>query len=75
MKEKEKKIKENGGEVLLLGCTGMATMSSNIQKEIDLPLVEPLQASMQMLNSVLDMDLEHYTQKFIGEPDYSKIVG
>ncbi len=75
VKEKEKKIKENGGEVLLLGCTGMATMSSDIQKEIDLPLVEPLQASMQMLNSVLELDLEHYTQKFIEEPDYSKIVG
>ena len=71
--KKEERIRQSGGEVILLGCTGMASIKSRLKNELTLPLVEPLHASARMLNSIIELGVEHYSQSFYSNPDYSKL--
>lgn len=45
--------KEDGADVLLLGCTGMAGLLPEIRRVVPIPVVEPSAAAIQMTHTLL----------------------
>lgn len=68
-KDKEETIKavvrasekavENGAEVIVLGCTGMAYMADEIRKRLNVPLIEPASLGLKTAEALVDLKLKH----------------
>ena len=57
--EASEKAVEDGAEVIVLGCTGLAYMADEIQKRLDVPLIEPASLTLKMAESFVDLRLRH----------------
>jgi len=57
--EASKKAVEDGAEVIVLGCTGLAYMADEIQKRLYVPLIEPASLTLKMAESFVDLQLRH----------------
>ena len=53
------KAVEDGAEVIVLGCTGMAYMADEIRKRLDVPLVEPASLALKIAEALVDLRLRH----------------
>ena len=58
---------EDGADVLIMGCAGMANYRAQLQTEIGLPVVEPSQAAVSMALGQISLGLSHKTQR----PDHA----
>jgi Asp/Glu/hydantoin racemase len=43
-----KKLREQGADVIVMGCAGMARYRNGLQQEVGVPVVEPTQAAVSM---------------------------
>jgi Asp/Glu/hydantoin racemase len=43
-----RKLLKDGADVLILGCAGMASHRSKLQKELHVPIIDPTQAAVSM---------------------------
>ena len=43
-----RKLREQGADVIVMGCAGMARYRDGLQKEVGVPVVEPTQAAVSM---------------------------
>ncbi|KKK91382.1 hypothetical protein LCGC14_2713540, partial [marine sediment metagenome] len=50
-------IKEDGAEVIVLGCTGMSSLTGKLQKELDVPVIDPAAASLKLAEIYVSMGL------------------
>jgi len=50
---------EDGAEVIVLGCTGMAYVADEIRKRLDVPLVEPASLALKIAEALVDLRLRH----------------
>lgn len=57
--EASEKAVEDGAEVIVLGCTGLAYMADEIRKRLDVPLIEPASLTLKMAESLVDLRLSH----------------
>lgn len=55
IKEAEFAVKEKGAEVIVLGCTGMASIAQAVQRKLNVPVIEPLAASVKMAEMILQL--------------------
>ena len=46
------KLRERGAEVLLLGCAGLTGFVDDLQKKVDMPVIDPVEAGCQMLKTI-----------------------
>jgi allantoin racemase len=46
------KLRERGAEVLLLGCAGLTGFVDDLQKKVDMPVIDPVEAGCQVLKTV-----------------------
>lgn len=53
------KAVEDGAEVIVLGCTGMAYVADEIRKRLDVPLVEPASLALKIAEALVDLRLRH----------------
>jgi allantoin racemase len=58
---------EDGADVLIMGCAGMANYRAQLQTAIGLPVVEPSQAAVSMALGLISLGLSHKTQR----PDHA----
>ena len=58
---------EDGADVLIMGCAGMANYRAQLQTAIGLPVVEPSQAAVSMALGQISLGLSHKTQR----PDHA----
>ncbi|HEY3315763.1 MAG TPA: aspartate/glutamate racemase family protein [Bacillota bacterium] len=65
----------DGAEVIVLGCTGMATLAESIQKELDVPVVEPAAAALKFVETAIDLGLSHSRAALYRRPETAKISG
>jgi len=57
--EASEKAVEDGAEVIVLGCTGLACMADEIQKRLSVPVIEPASLTLKMAESFVDLRLRH----------------
>jgi allantoin racemase len=50
-------LRERGAETLLLGCAGLTSFTSNLQKAVNMPVIDPVEAGCRMLQSLVRMKL------------------
>jgi allantoin racemase len=49
------KAVEDGAEVIVLGCTGMACMADAIRKRLEVPLIEPASLALKIAEHLVDL--------------------
>ena len=54
LKEGRKAIEEDGAEVLLLGCAGMAGLDEDLERELGVPIIDGTVAAVKFLESLHD---------------------
>lgn len=52
-------VEKNNAEVIILGCTGLAGLSKDIEKAIHVPVVDPAIAALKMAEALIKMNLVH----------------
>jgi len=55
----EKAIEEDGAEVIMLGCTGMADLAGMVRERLDVPLIEPALVTFKMAELFVKIGLRH----------------
>lgn len=59
---------EDGAEALILGCTGMTGYAEELQKRLDVPVVDPSVAALKFAEMLITMNLA-YSKLAIPSPD------
>jgi len=64
LKETLAAIKDEGSDVVVLGCTGMAETAAALQQRVrtagfDVPIVDPLRAAIQWAEMMINLRLRH----------------
>jgi allantoin racemase len=57
LKESKIAIEEEGAEVIALGCTGMSPLARRLQKEIDVPVIDPAVAALKLAEIFVSMGI------------------
>lgn len=47
------KLRERSAEVLLLGCAGLTSFVDDLQKKVEMPVIDPVEAGCQVLKTIL----------------------
>jgi len=68
-------IEQDGAEVIILGCTGMAPLAQKIRKELNVPLIEPAAATLKMAETLVKLGLQHNRGRLYLTPSFDKIDG
>lgn len=71
----KKAIEHDGAEVIILGCTAMATISSQIKEKLDVPLIEPAATTLKMAEAFVRLGLRHDAYNRGSLASFSKITG
>lgn len=66
---------ENEAEVVVLGCTGMLSLYREVARMARIPVVEPAQAALKLLEALIDLKLVHSKQGLYLYPVLEKIKG
>jgi len=69
LREAKKALKEDGADVIVLGCTGMAKLAKEVQKELGVPVVEPATAAIKIAEILVQMRLSHSKRSFKTPPE------
>ena len=54
-----KAIEEDGAEVLILGCAGMAGYSYEIEAQLGVPVIDPTTVTFKIVEAMVDLGLKH----------------
>jgi allantoin racemase len=52
-------VEHNNAEVVILGCTGLIFLYSEIKGRINIPVIEPAATALKMLETLIDLRLSH----------------
>jgi len=52
-------IEEDGAEVIIMGCAAMAGYSDALERELHVPVLDPLRVSLKMAEALVDLGLTH----------------
>ncbi len=52
-------IEEDGAEVIIMGCAAMAGYSDDLERELHVPVLDPLKVSLKMAEALVDLGLTH----------------
>ena len=59
VEEGKKAIKDDGAEVIILGCAGMAGYTSDIETELGVPVIDPASVALKIAEGFVDLGLKH----------------
>lgn len=51
------KLREQGAEVLLLGCAGLTAFVDDLQQRVSMPVIDPVEAGCRMLKTIIESKL------------------
>lgn len=68
-------IERDGAEVIILGCTGMATLADRVRERLSVPIVEPAATTFKMAELLVKLGLRHHRGGTYLVPTLDKIVG
>lgn len=52
-------VEEDGAEVIIMGCAAMAGYSGEIERELQVPVLDPLVVTLKVTEALVDMGLTH----------------
>jgi len=67
-------IEEHGAEIVILGCTGMASLAVEIRRQLPVSLIEPATTTLKMLELLVDLGLRHSRAGLYMYPQLDKII-
>ena len=68
VREGKKAIKEDGAEVLILGCTGLSGLAGKLQEELGVPVIDPIIVSLKIAELLISTQLTHSSLAFPKPP-------
>ncbi len=68
-------IKEDGAEVICLGCAGMYGLDKEIEKSIGVPVLDGVVCAVKMAESAYDYNLKHSKIKAYQKPGPKEFLG
>ncbi len=57
LKEAETAIEHEGAEAIVLGCTGMSSLTPKLQQSLGVPVIDPAVASLKLAEIYINMEL------------------
>lgn len=57
--ESRKAIEEDRADVVILGCTGLVGMARELKGALNIPVIDPAQASLKFAEILVDMKISH----------------
>ncbi len=67
------KLRSNGAEVLLLGCAGLTTFVEDLQKIVDMPVIDPVEAGCRILKMLCESNLNTSHMGLFSKPAYQNM--
>ena len=64
----EKAAEEDGAEVIILACGGMAGYSSEIESKLNVKVIDPTAVALKLAEAMVDLDLVHSKSGPLSEP-------
>ena len=55
---------EEGAEVVVLGCTGLAGLAEWLSRELGVPVVDPALAALKMLEALVKLELRQSERRY-----------
>ena len=52
-------IEEDGAEVIIMGCAAMAGYSEDLERELQIPVLDPLKVTLKLTEALVDMGVAH----------------
>ncbi len=52
-------VEEDGAEVIIMGCAAMAGYSDELERELQIPVLDPLKVTLKVAEALVDMGLSH----------------
>jgi allantoin racemase len=52
-------VEEDGAEVIIMGCAAMAGYSDDLERELGVPVLDPLKVTIKMVEALVDMGVTH----------------
>ena len=68
-------IKQDGAEVIVLGCTGMVSVAQAVRERLSVPLVKPAATTFKMAELLVKLGLRHHRGGLYLTASYDKIEG
>lgn len=75
VKSIEKAVKEKCAEVIILGCTGMLSLYTEVVRRVNVPVIEPAAIALKTLEMLIDLRLNHSKIGLYTYPVFDKIKG
>jgi allantoin racemase len=64
---------ENGAEVIILGCSSMAGYSEDLEKELKVPIIDPIATTVKMAEAFTALGLRHAKIGLYSKPKIQKV--
>ena len=64
-----------GAEVLILGCAGLTGFSTDLEKSLGIPIIDPVRTGLKILESIVESNLQVSKKGLYRPPDSKKISG
>ena len=52
-------VEEDGAEVIIMGCTAMAGYNEDLERELNIPVLDPTVVSFKFAEMIADMGVRH----------------
>ena len=59
-----KKAEAEGAEVIVLGCTGFAGLAKELEKDLDIPVIDPVGAATKMAEVLVSLGIHHSKRRY-----------
>ena len=50
-------LKDTGAEVIVMGCSGFSGLRKDLEKLLNVPIIDPVVAGVQLCNTLINMNL------------------
>jgi allantoin racemase len=68
-------IEQDGAEVICLGCAGMTGMDKQLEKELNVPVVDGVVSALKMLEGMVSYGMHTSKRKAYATPGHKELVG
>ncbi len=68
-----RKLRARGAEVLLLGCAGLTGFVEDLQRRVEMPVIDPVEAGCRMLHTICDAGLNTSHIGLYGKPAHQNM--
>lgn len=55
----QRMLEEDGAEVIIMGCAAMAGYSDDLERELQVPVLDPLKVTLKVAEALVDMGVTH----------------